>query len=82
MFSLSDPDPYDAKTRCPIVISLAQKVTQRKQEHAIGFRIYQVRKIDKISIFPQMPFIPRLKEISTEIDSQRFFKCLNYIMSL
>jgi len=42
IFSLSDPDPYDAKTRCPVVVSLAQKVTQRKQEHAIGFRIYQI----------------------------------------
>ena len=42
MFSLTDPDPYDAKTRCPVVISLAQKVTQRKQEHAIGFRVYKV----------------------------------------
>ena len=42
VFSLTDPDPYDAKTRCPVVVSLAQKVTQRKQEHAIGFRIYKV----------------------------------------
>ena len=44
VFSLTDPDPYDAKTRCPVVISLAQKVTQRKQEHAIGFRIYKVER--------------------------------------
>merc|ERR1711936_1241278 len=44
VFSLTDPDPYDAKTRCPVVVSLAQKVTQRKQEHAIGFRIYKVEE--------------------------------------
>ena len=45
VFTLTDPDPYDSKTRCPVVISLAQKVTQRKQEHAIGFRIYKVEKL-------------------------------------
>eukprot|EP00092_Neocalanus_flemingeri_P057334 GFUD01068124.1.p1 GENE.GFUD01068124.1~~GFUD01068124.1.p1 ORF type:complete len:866 (-),score=218.50 GFUD01068124.1:2289-4886(-) len=42
MFSLTDPDPYDDKMTCPIIISLAQKVKERKTEHAIGFRIYQV----------------------------------------
>ena len=41
MFSLNDPDPYDAKTRCPVVISLAQN-SQRNQEHSIGFKIYKV----------------------------------------
>ena len=46
VFSLTDPDPYDAKTRCPVVLSLAQKVTQRKQEHAIGFRVYKVDRSD------------------------------------
>ena len=44
VFTLTDPDPYDAKTRCPVVLSLAQKVTERKQEHAIGFRIYKVER--------------------------------------
>eukprot|EP00090_Calanus_glacialis_P041785 TRINITY_DN7431_c0_g1_i4.p1 TRINITY_DN7431_c0_g1~~TRINITY_DN7431_c0_g1_i4.p1 ORF type:complete len:838 (-),score=200.72 TRINITY_DN7431_c0_g1_i4:225-2738(-) len=42
MFSLTDPDPHDDKMTCPIIISLAQKVKERKTEHAIGFRIYQV----------------------------------------
>lgn len=42
MFSLTDPDPYDDKMTCPIIISLAQKVKERKTEHAIGFRIYKV----------------------------------------
>ena len=50
VFSLTDPDPYDAKTRCPVVLSLAQKVTQRKQEHAIGFRVYKVVRSD-IGVF-------------------------------
>ena len=68
IFSLSDPDPYDAKTRCPVVVSLAQKVTQRKQEHAIGFKIYQVTKSFR-----------RQKEISAEIDIRQFFNCLNYM---
>ena len=51
MFSLNDPDPYDAKTRCPVVISLAQKVTQRKQEHAIGFRIYKVSRTFSLILY-------------------------------
>jgi len=42
MFSLTDPDPHDDKMTCPVIISLAQKVKERKTEHAIGFRIYQV----------------------------------------
>ena len=42
MFSLTDPDPYDDRMTCPLIISLAQKVKERKTEHAIGFRIYKV----------------------------------------
>jgi len=42
VFTLSDPNPHDNKTRCAIIISLAQKVLERKQEHAIGFRIYEL----------------------------------------
>lgn len=42
MFSLTDPDPYDDKMTCPLIISLAQKVKERKTEHAIGFRVYKV----------------------------------------
>jgi len=42
MFCLTDPDPYDDKMTCPVIISLAQKVVERKTEHAVGFRIYQV----------------------------------------
>jgi len=42
MFSLTDPDPYDDKMTCPLIISLAQKVKERKTERAIGFRIYKV----------------------------------------
>ena len=41
-FSLTDPDPYDNQNFCPLVISLAQRVAERKTEHAIGFRVYKV----------------------------------------
>ena len=43
VFTLSDPNPHDNKTRCAIIISLSQKVLERKQEHAIGYRIYEVK---------------------------------------
>ena len=44
MFTLSNPDPDDDdKTECTFIISLAQKVLERRQEHAIGFRIYEVK---------------------------------------
>lgn len=39
--NLSDPDPYDDETHCPVIISVAQKQRQRKSEHAIGFKIYR-----------------------------------------
>jgi len=42
VFSLTDPDPRDDKDTCPVIISLAQKVKERKTEHAIGFRVYQL----------------------------------------
>ena len=40
-FSLTDPIPGDDKDTCALVISLAQRVRERKTEHAIGFRVYQ-----------------------------------------
>ena len=42
-FTLTDPDPYDRDDKCPVVISLAQKSAERKQEHAIGFKIYKCK---------------------------------------
>ena len=42
VFSLTDPDPGDDKDTCPVIISLAQKVKERKTEHAIGFRVYKL----------------------------------------
>jgi calpain len=42
VFSLTDPDPRDDKDTCPVIISLAQKVKERKTEHAIGFRVYKL----------------------------------------
>ena len=45
VFTLSDPNPHDNKTRCAIIISLSQKVLERKQEHAIGYRIYEVKPL-------------------------------------
>ena len=50
MFSLTDPDPHDDKMTCPVIISLAQKVIERKTEHAIGFRIYQVGSDNSIQL--------------------------------
>ncbi len=31
-------------SRCPVVISLAQKQEERKKEHAIGFKVYRCKK--------------------------------------
>ena len=45
MFSLTDPDLSDDKTRAALVLSLAQRVAERKTEHAIGFRVYRVRAV-------------------------------------
>ena len=45
MFSLTDPDPDDEEMNCPVIISLAQKVMERKTEHSIGFWIYQVDSV-------------------------------------
>lgn len=42
LFSITDPNPYDAKQTCNVVIALAQKPRERKKEHAIGFRIYSI----------------------------------------
>eukprot|EP00088_Acartia_fossae_P017789 TRINITY_DN20190_c0_g1_i4.p1 TRINITY_DN20190_c0_g1~~TRINITY_DN20190_c0_g1_i4.p1 ORF type:complete len:1092 (+),score=254.97 TRINITY_DN20190_c0_g1_i4:65-3340(+) len=39
MFSIKQPSSIQ---KCPVVISLAQRPYKRKQEHAIGFRIYQL----------------------------------------
>ncbi len=44
--TLSDPDPYDEQSRCPVVISLAQRQEERKKEHAIGFKVYRCGKSD------------------------------------
>jgi len=41
-FSLTDPIPGDDKDTCALVISLAQRVRERKTEHAIGFRVYRI----------------------------------------
>ena len=30
---------------CPVVISLAQRLDERKNEHAIGFRVYKVNNL-------------------------------------
>ena len=38
---LTDPDPFDADDRCPVVVSLAQQQMERKEEHSIGFKIYK-----------------------------------------
>merc|ERR1719412_896318 len=40
-FSLTDPDPYDDELKCPIIVSLSQKMRQRKTEWSIGFKIYR-----------------------------------------
>ncbi len=40
---LTDPDPYDAEDKCPVIISLAQKQTKRKAELAIGFKLYKCK---------------------------------------
>ena len=45
VFSLTDPDLSDDKTRAALVLSLAQRVAERKTEHAIGFRVYRVRAV-------------------------------------
>ena len=45
--NLNDPDPYDDETHCPVIISVAQKQTKRKSEHAIGFKIFQCELTDK-----------------------------------
>lgn len=49
--NLSDPDPYDDDTHCPVIISLLQRQTKRKSEKAIGFKVYccdlQTRRIDE-----------------------------------
>ena len=42
MFTLNDPDPYDEHDLCPVVVSLAQQNNKRREEWAIGFRIYEV----------------------------------------
>ena len=42
IFSIADPDLYDDKNISPVIVSLAQKVKERKTEHAIGFKIYKV----------------------------------------
>ena len=42
IFSIADPDLYDDKTISPVIVSLAQKVQERKTEYAIGFKIYKV----------------------------------------
>jgi hypothetical protein len=42
VFTLSDPDPEDDHDLCPVIVSLAQKNNQRREEWAIGFRIYEV----------------------------------------
>ncbi|XP_059096640.1 calpain-9-like isoform X3 [Tigriopus californicus] len=39
--NLSDPDPYDEETQCPMIVSLCQRQKTRKTEHAIGFKVYQ-----------------------------------------
>ena len=44
MFELKDPDPLDENDQCPVVVSLGQRINQRKEEFAIGFRIYRVNK--------------------------------------
>ena len=43
IFSLDDPDLDDDKMLTPVIVSLAQKVEERKTEHAIGFKIYKVK---------------------------------------
>ena len=45
MFCLNDPDPYDEHDLCPVVVSLAQQNNKRREEWAIGFRIYEVSNI-------------------------------------
>ena len=50
VFSLTDPDLSDDKTRAALVLSLAQRVAERKTEHAIGFRVYRVRARQEIIV--------------------------------
>ena len=47
MFSLHDPDPEDEQERCPVVVSLAQKINARGQEWSIGFRVYKVSHLER-----------------------------------
>lgn len=43
-FKLNDPDPTDEADRCPVIISLSQKVDKRKAELSVGFRVYKLRQ--------------------------------------
>ena len=59
MFSLTDPDLSDDKTRAALVLSLAQRVAERKTEHAIGFRVYRVRAV--LDIYQQILDLSKLR---------------------
>ena len=60
VFSLTDPDLSDDKTRAALVLSLAQRVAERKTEHAIGFRVYRVRAV--LDIYQQPADIRPVKD--------------------
>ena len=47
--NLSDPDPYDEETHCPVIISITQKQKERKSELAIGFKVFKCEATDKKS---------------------------------
>merc|ERR1719499_2964166 len=55
MFSLHDPDPDDEQERCPVVVSLAQKINTRGREWSIGFRIYKVNTDDVTGSIKENP---------------------------
>ena len=74
-FSLTDPIPGDDKDTCALVISLAQRVRERKTEHAIGFRVYQAStyatiKYHYLSTQPKIKVVyrVRLKQCSESIE--------------
>ena len=61
VFSLTDPDLSDDKTRAALVLSLAQRVAERKTEHAIGFRVYRVRAV--LDIYQQILDLSKLRSV-------------------
>jgi len=75
LVALADPDLEDENATSTVVISLAQKVTERKTEHAIGFQVFQLPEGDNRladdnysqPIGRTSPYI-NLREVSLRLD--------------